>query len=161
MISDARSALSQTGNILNRARSRIRNFDPPSVDDVTDEYDDEYDDNSTNTSRIYSSNDSSNDSSVGGGGGGGGIVPNSAIASFQGGGLTRDEGYAYLHPNEAVMGVEAGAEAIADAMEGTGAPQLVVEEGAIQVDGADDPEQVASEVLHQLDRKRRRLYPDG
>jgi phage-related protein len=95
-------------------------------------------------------------SSGGGGGGGGG-----QIAAFQQGGYTRDEGYAYLHPNEAVFGVEAGAEAIVDAMEDTGSPQLVVEGGAIQVDGAGDPKELASEVLRQLDRKRRRLYPDG
>jgi len=92
----------------------------------------------------------------GGGGGGGG-----QIAAFQHGGYTRAEGWGYLHPNEVVFGVEAGAEAIVDAMEGAGAPQLVVEEGAIQVDGAGDPEEVAREVLRQLDRKRRRLYPDG
>lgn len=90
-------------------------------------------------------------SSGGGGGGGGG-----QIAAFQHGGYTRDEeGYAYLHPHEVVFGIEEGAEAIADAMGDTGAGQLVVEEGAIQVDGTDDPAAVADEVLNRLKRRLR------
>jgi phage-related protein len=185
MVSEAQSALSRTGSILDSARSRIRNFDPPDVDDVVDDHtggDDGGDDGGGDDGGGDDSGDGGgvgpttgidvpsgtggsggSDGGTGGGGGGGGVGTGGSDSPFglQHGGLTRGEGLAYLHPNEAVMGVEAGAEAIADAMGDIGAPQIVVEEGAIQVDGADDPEQVADAVLDQLDRKRRRLYPDG
>jgi len=53
--------------------------------------------------------------SAGSGGGGGGD-----LTAFATGGLTRGEGLAYLHPNEAVLPVDAGADALVDAMSGGG-----------------------------------------
>lgn len=103
------------------------------------------------------------DDDDGGGGGGGnsrGSYRNSNIGDmappgFASGGLTQGEGYAYLHPDEAIMGVKAGAEAIADAMEGmSGSETVVIEENAIQIDaqGAD-----AQAVAEELDRQLERL----
>jgi phage-related protein len=77
------------------------------------------------------------------------------FSGFASGGLTQGEGLAYLHPNEAVMGVEAGAEAIADAMDG--GRGVVIEEINVDADSDMSEADLMRAVRREFDRELQRL----
>jgi hypothetical protein len=95
----------------------------------------------TDTSTVPTGGTDTDDSGSGSSGGGGfGLGGDPFTTGFASGGLTQGAGMAMLHPNEAVMGVEAGAAALVDEMrrQGGGPTQVdVTVEEVHAEDGAD------------------------
>ncbi|PSQ03435.1 hypothetical protein BRC95_08890 [Halobacteriales archaeon QS_5_68_33] len=84
-------------------------------------------------------------------GGGDSYSGDSFTTGFQHGGLTRGEGLAYLHPNEAVLPVEAGAKALVEEMN-SGGDTFNFD---IDVEGAMDERDLAKAVREEFARELR------